>query len=709
MLPPALIGSASRMAIAALISAAFCSALAAQTRKIDSLKNVLAQTKLPDTTRVKVLNQLHKAYFSTARFNEADSVARVALTIAQRIADKLLIGQSITNIGNVLYAKGKYSEALGHYFDALKIQEEVGNKLGMGPPLNNIASIYRLQGRYKESLDYHFKSLSIKEEMKDSSAVATSLNNIGLVYAHLENFSEALTYHQKSMRIREVQNDKHGVAISLNNMSDVYISLGRYDDALKSCFVALKIHDELGEKPETFYVLLNIGAAYRGKQQFQKAIEYGIQGLKLADSLEMPENIKEAYESLSRTYQAMGNEKAAFEYFRKFVELKDSLYSKEVEKKTSELQIEYETAQKEKQIELLKRDNDITRLENEKWRDTFIGLFGVFVIIGLFVSYRYNAKRRAEKLLQEKNAALEEKTKLVEEKTAQLAKAYDELAMSKSEVELKNVALEKTLGNLSAMQQQLVQQEKLAALGELVAGVAHEIQNPLNFVNNFSEISAELCAEIADELKKPDANFANIEALLADVETNLQKVSHHGNRASTIVKSMLEHSRKSPSEKEPTDLNALLNEYLKLSYQSYRMKHHGFNAQMITKFDDAVGLVAVMPREMSQVFLNVFNNAFYAMREKAATAPNIYAPLLTIQTKRENEKIEIRIRDNGVGISDEVKRKIFQPFFTTKKSGDGTGLGLSISNDIVKAHGGSISVESIEGEFAEFVITLPTK
>ncbi len=691
------------------MSAALCSSLAAQTRKIDSLKSVLAQTKLPDTTKVKVLNQLHTACFSTARFNEADSAARAALTIAQRIADKFLIGQSLTNVGNALYAKGKYSEALGHYFDALKIQEEIGNKLGMGRLLNNIASIYRLQGRYKESLDYHFKSLSVKEEMKDSNAIATSLNNIGLVYAHLENFSEALTYHQKSMRIREIQNDKHGVAVSLNNISDVYISLGRYDDALKSCFVALKIHEELGEEPETFYVLLNIGAAYRGKRQFQKAIEYGIQGLKLADSLEMPENVKEAYGSLSRTYQAMGNEKAAFEYFRKFVELKDSLFSKEVEKKTSELQIEYATAQKEKQIELLKRDNDIARLENEKWRNTFIGLFGVFVIIGLFVSYRYNAKRRAEKLLQEKNAALEEKTKLLEEKTAELAKAYDELATSKSEVERKNVALEKTLADLNAMQQQLVQQEKLAALGELVAGVAHEIQNPLNFVNNFAELSYELCAEIADELKKTDVDFANIEALLADVESNLQKVSHHGKRASAIVKSMLEHSRKSSSEKEPTDLNALLHQYLKLTYQSYRMNHRGFNAQITTRFDDAVGHVAVMPREVSQVFVNIFNNAFYAMHEKVPVAQNGYMPELHVQTKKRDDKIEIRIRDNGVGISDDVKRKIFQPFFTTKKSGEGTGLGLSISNDVVKAHGGSISVESREGEFAEFVITLPTK
>jgi C4-dicarboxylate-specific signal transduction histidine kinase len=691
------------MALAALMSAALCSFLAAQTRKIDSLK--MAAESVNDSIRAKVLSEVAKELLKQSKYEEAIETYQNAFLIYKKLGKRKEEATTLINIGNVFNAKGIYAEALNYYYKALPVEEEIQDIEGICFALNNIAAIFYFQKNYKEALSFNLKALEKRKESNDKIGETASLNNVGAVYFSLEKYDSARAYYEETLRLSREIGRKQGESNALNNIGEIYAKQGRFKEALDNYEKSLQIERELKSKQGEAYILNNIALIYYAQSQYLKSIDYLQQALKNT----MPAEAQESYRLLSNNYEKIGDAKAALKYFRLYVQYKDSLFNIESIKKIAEIKEIYEKEKSEKQIELLKRDNDIARLENEKWRNTFIGLFGVFVIIGLFVSYRYNAKRRAEKLLQEKNAALEEKTKLVEEKTAQLAKAYDELATSKSEVERKNVALEKTLADLNATQQQLVQQEKLAALGELVAGVAHEIQNPLNFVNNFAELSSELCAEIADELKKTNVDFANIEALLADVESNLQKVSHHGKRASAIVKSMLEHSRKSSSEKEPTDLNALLHQYLKLTYQSYRMNHRGFNAQITTRFDDAVGHVAVMPREVSQVFVNIFNNAFYAMHEKVPVAQNGYMPELHVQTKKRDDKIEIRIRDNGVGISDDVKRKIFQPFFTTKKSGEGTGLGLSISNDVVKAHGGSISVESSEGEFAEFVITLPTK
>ena len=267
---------------------------------------------------------------------------------------------------------------------------------------------------------------------------------------------------------------------------------------------------------------------------------------------------------------------------------------------------------------------------------------------------------------------------------------------------------EDALTELRITQTQLIQKEKLASLGELTAGIAHEIQNPLNFVNNFSEVSAELVTELEEEQQKPNRD-TNLEAdLLGDLKQNLQKITHHGGRASAIVKGMLEHSRTSPGEREPTDFNALADEYLRLAYQGLRAKDKNFNADLKTDFAAEVGQVEVIPQEIGRVLLNLYNNAFYAVREKQQSAPATYQPTVWVSTKQTDKQVEIRVRDNGTGISDAVKAKIFQPFFTTKPTGEGTGLGLSLSYDIItKGHGGAISVDSHEGEGTEFVVSLP--
>jgi len=270
--------------------------------------------------------------------------------------------------------------------------------------------------------------------------------------------------------------------------------------------------------------------------------------------------------------------------------------------------------------------------------------------------------------------------------------------------------LNQSLENLKAAQSQLIQSEKMASLGELTAGIAHEIQNPLNFVNNFSEVNRELIEELNNERSKEKSERdEELESgILGDIDQNLQKIVHHGRRADAIVKGMLMHSRAGSGQKEPTNINALADEYLRLSYHGLRAKDKTFNATMQTHFDEKIKEVEMVPQEIGRVILNLFTNAFYSVAEKKKQLNGEYEPTVSVSTKMLDKKVELRVRDNGMGISQKLLDKIYQPFFTTKPGGEGTGLGLSMSYDIItKGHSGSIKVETIEGEFAEFIIQLP--
>jgi signal transduction histidine kinase len=265
--------------------------------------------------------------------------------------------------------------------------------------------------------------------------------------------------------------------------------------------------------------------------------------------------------------------------------------------------------------------------------------------------------------------------------------------------------LRQSLQELKSTQAQLIQSEKMASLGELTAGIAHEIQNPLNFVNNFSEVNKEMLQEMQSELKSGNVDEAI--AISSDIIDNEEKINHHGKRADSIVKGMLQHSRASSGQKELTDINKLADEYLRLSYHGMRARDKNFNAEMQTDFDETIGKINVVPQDIGRVLLNLFNNAFYAVYEKKKTTDDTYQPTVTVQTKELNDKIEIRVSDNGNGIPKNIIDKIYQPFFTTKPTGQGTGLGLSLAYDIIKAHGGEIKVETKEHEGSGFMIQLP--
>jgi signal transduction histidine kinase len=245
----------------------------------------------------------------------------------------------------------------------------------------------------------------------------------------------------------------------------------------------------------------------------------------------------------------------------------------------------------------------------------------------------------------------------------------------------------------------------MASLGELTAGIAHEIQNPLNFVNNFSDVNSELLEELKIEAEK--GNLGGVKAIASDLVSNEQKINHHGKRADAIVKGMLQHSRTGSGAKEPSDINRLADEYVRLAYQGFRARDKSFNATFSTEFDNGLDKVNIIPQEIGRVILNLINNAFYAVNERAKQGVPGYEPTVIVGTRRLQNRIEISVKDNGNGISPSIKDKIFQPFFTTKPAGQGTGLGLSLSYDIVKAHGGELKVETKEGEGSEFIIRLP--
>jgi signal transduction histidine kinase len=322
--------------------------------------------------------------------------------------------------------------------------------------------------------------------------------------------------------------------------------------------------------------------------------------------------------------------------------------------------------------------------------ENFISISALLLTVTIGVGYRlknlFEERLKAEKemkdFLTQQNTLLENQ---VAERTAELSHS---------------------LSDLKSTQAQLIQQEKLASLGQLTAGIAHEIQNPLNFVNNFSEVSSELLDEMNEELDKGDIEEAKV--ISKDIKQNLEKINHHGKRADAIVKGMLEHSRTSSGEKVPTDLNALADEYLRLSYHGLRAKDKSFNADFKTDFDPDLPSVNVVSQDIGRVLLNIITNAFQALNNDELKIKNEeFKPLVTVSTKNLGDKIEISVRDNGPGIPDAIKDKIFQPFFTTKPTGQGTGLGLSLSYDIVKAHGGELKMESIERKGTEFIIQLP--
>lgn len=342
----------------------------------------------------------------------------------------------------------------------------------------------------------------------------------------------------------------------------------------------------------------------------------------------------------------------------------------------------------------------------ETYFEVAIGFSFVWMIVMVIIT---NRQKKALAREREKTLEEERQNKIMATLKAELEV---QVAERTAEITLQKEELQHALEDLRSTQSQLIHAEKMASLGELTAGIAHEIQNPLNFVNNFSEVNTELIAELKEEMDK--GNIDEAKAIADDIAANEEKINHHGKRADAIVKGMLQHSRSSSGVKESTDINELADEYLRLAYHGLRAKDKSFNATIKTDFDGSIGSIDVLPQDIGRAILNLITNAFYAVTERKSQSAEArlpdgqgYEPTVSVSTKKVNGRVEISVKDNGNGIPQKVLDKIFQPFFTTKPTGQGTGLGLSLSYDIIKTHGGELKVATKENEGAEFTIVLP--
>ncbi|HVV54240.1 MAG TPA: ATP-binding protein, partial [Mucilaginibacter sp.] len=417
--------------------------------------------------------------------------------------------------------------------------------------------------------------------------------------------------------------------------------------------------------------LRRIAEAYQKMSRTDSCIDYAKKALEQAKLDRNPDLVQRTTSLLTDEYKLKGDYKNAFGYQLATQQARDSLFSQQ-----KNLQVQNLTYNEQQRREAA-RATEIA-YQNRVRFYALLGVIIVFVLIAGILLYANSQRKKANVLLKEQN----------------------------DQIETQRKDLENTVADLKATQKQLIQSEKMASLGELTAGIAHEIQNPLNFVNNFSEVNAELIDEMEQEIKK--GNLDEVKSIAEDIKANQEKISQHGKRADFIVKGMLQHSRNSTGEKQLTNINVLADEFFKLSFHGLRARDKSFNAEMVTHFDPDLPKINVVQQDMGRVLLNLINNAFYSVNKKAKTAGSDYKPTVEISTASQNGSVRISVKDNGLGIPENIKDKIMQPFFTTKPTGEGTGLGLSLSYDIVvKGHGGNINVYSKENEGSEFVITLP--
>jgi signal transduction histidine kinase len=579
------------------------------------------------------------------------------------------------NTGIIYSNIGNYPLALENYLSALKIREEMKDTLGLASTINAIGAVYFVQGKYDEALKNYLNALELAKAIRSFSGIESGYANIGESFFRKGTFSEARKNILEALQLNKITGSLEIRAFCSFILASIFLKENNLEEAADAFLKTRHYGLELGNREYEIRGNLGLSETLLLQNKPVEALQLADEALAKSKLIGHNELTRNANELLSRIYEKMGKNKEALYHQKQFKYYADSINNLQTEQRTLNLAADYEYSKKELEI----RNEFRQKNSRQNWIifSAFAALFSALVVAFLVFRSRQKEKK-SNLLLHRKNV----------------------------EIDKQKTILEKTLTDLQATQQQLIQSEKMASLGELTAGIAHEIQNPLNFVNNFSEVSSELLQEMNEEIDK--GNYDNAKNLGRDVKSNLEKILHHGNRADSIVKGMLQHSRTSSGEKELTDINALCDEYLRLAFHGLRAKDKSFNAKFETKLDENVGKINVVPLEIGRVLLNMINNAFYAVTEKKKTGAEDYQPTVTVTTTKTGNKIEIRVLDNGTGISQKVIDKIFQPFFTTKPTGQGTGLGLSLAYDtITKGHGGELLVESKEGKGTEFIIILP--
>jgi two-component system NtrC family sensor kinase len=638
-----------------------------QKQRVDSLLHLLSQ-RIPDTTRVSVLIQLSNLNQDSA-FDTALKYGQQALTLARRTNFEEGEMRAIILVGRIMRNQGDLPMALNYSMKALHLSEKLQSASGKAEALNLTGNTYLDLKDYPKAISnlrqaqMHFRLLG--DEAREASSIIT----LSVAYRQINQLDSALQILQPIYE-RVAKNSKIDKPFFISEWGALQFELGNYSSSFENIREAIAFNEKSGNKRRLSTVLNRMAIMFQRSNQPDSAIYYAQRALVTAQSMGFKRAVLTASTTLTELYKPKDAAKALY-YLTIAMTTTDALFGAAKVQSLQRIVMEEQERQRQLEAKQVAYRNRIERY------GLLAGLSVVLLIA--FILYRNNRqKHQANQRINEQKAKVEQ-------------------------------ALE-TLRNT---QTQLIQREKMASLGELTAGIAHEIQNPLNFVNNFSEVSEELVEEMQAELQKGEIEEA--QSIADDIRLNLQKIHHHGKRAGSIVSGMLEHSRTATGERQSTDLNALADEYLRLAYQGLRAKNKDgstarFNCELITDFAPDLGKPEIVPQEIGRVLLNLYNNAFYAVWEKQKNASDTYQPTITVSTEQINEHIEICVRDNGPGIPAAVKDKIFQPFFTTKPTGEGTGLGLSLSYDIVtKGHGGTLQVESVEGEFTEFIIQLSIK
>jgi two-component system, NtrC family, sensor kinase len=617
--------------------------------QFDKLSQTLREAKA-DSTRALTFARLAE-YYRNWRMDSSYYYGVKALTLSRTINYPSGEAKALSVLSHYYFAKGELPKGLELGLEGLRVARKHNLIYDEASLLIRIANVYANLSDLQKALSYYHQAIAITKDAADPFFYGAAHWRMGDTFAQLNEVDSAIYYAEKAVDIaQKIGNQfiQQGVVPTLG------YAYGK------------KGYDSLALR----YLRSNNGSAnlimrsifFKDRNQYDSAIscalrayERGLRGPARQTELASATLLSELYESTDPV-QALKYLKIAQAARENISGAANILSAKAIELEQQERESEMKLAE----LNLRNRFRIVA---------TVAGL-ALALLIALLVYRNYRKAQKANTLLQQQ----------------------------KNEID-------QALAELKQTQSQLIQSEKMASLGELTAGIAHEIQNPLNFVNNFSEVNSELLEEIVQEAEK--GNLEEVKTIALDVKENEEKISFHGKRASDIVKGMLQHSRGSSGKKEPTDINALCDEYLRLSYHGLRAKDKTFNAKFETHFDESLPKINVVPQDIGRVILNLINNAFYAVNQQPATNSQQREPLVVVSTKYLSDKIFISVKDNGNGIPDSIKEKIFQPFFTTKPTGQGTGLGLSLSYDIVKAHGGELKVETKVGEGSEFIINIP--
>ena len=622
---------------------------------IDSLKQELAKVK-EDTTRVLIMAKLCDIY-ANSDFDSSNLYGQRALALSEKISYPGGEVRSLKNLGSAFETYGDMPKALELGFQGLQIAEQKELPLETSMCLTLIGNIFWDLNDFSKAINFYRQSTTINETIKDQAGtryyrLSTEVN-IGTAFMYNNQLDSAFAHLQKAYD--ETLDDKQWHPAFLMFLGDLKFRLGLHQVALDFLHQSIDIFQNNKDHYSTSDACRIIAGFFKEMNQVDSSLYYAKKGLAEAQSIGYKTTILGASRILAELYELKDIKEAL--YYRKYFDsTNNDLYGANRVKTLQKTLADEQDRERKIETERIAYQNQLRQ-------------YGLTAGLGLFLSIAFILYRNNKQKLKA------------------------------------NKVLETTLTNLKSTQAQLIQSEKMASLGELTAGIAHEIQNPLNFVNNFSEVNTELIDELEEEADK--GNLDEVKAIAKDIRSNEQKINHHGKRADAIVKGMLQHSQSSSGIKEPTDINKLADEYLRLSYHGLRAKDNTFNATLKTDYDETIDKINIIPPDIGRVMLNLYNNAFYAVNEKKKQQQENYEPTVSIKTKKLDGKVEVTVKDNGNGIPQKVVDKIFQPFFTTKPTGQGTGLGLSLSYDIIKAHGGEIKVETKENEGCEFIIQLP--